>query len=100
MSTKDWPATWDKNHEALCAFNGITTRLCRVVGVESVELWMRNADTDQKHCLGTVPAEIDFRSLSVVIPAMIASYGLGFSDGQAALAAAVQAPIVRALQRK
>ena len=100
MSTKDWPSQWGKQHEAVCAFNSITTRLCRMVGGESVELWKWKNGTDQKYCLGAVPVEIDYKALTIVITAMIESYGRGFADGQAALAAAIQAPIALALQER
>ena len=100
VSTRDWPPGWGKHHEALCAFNSITTRIVRDVRTESVELWQRKGDADQNRCLGAVPIEIDHRSLSIVLQAMFTSYERGFTDGQIALAAAVQAPISAALQGK
>lgn len=97
MSTRDWPPGWGKQHEALCAFNSITTRMVCEAGTEAVELWQWKGGADQKRCLGTVPVEIDHRSLSILLQAMVTSYERGFSDGQIALATAVQAPISAAL---
>lgn len=96
MSTADWPAMWGKQHEALCAFFAIFARKTQN---GDVELWRYvSPDRTQGYCIGVVPEEITYQVLQVVIKTMIDSYERGVSDGQAALAAAIQAPIATALK--
>ena len=98
MSTADWPDAWGAQHEAVCAFSRVTTRLTRDVGDVVVELWQWLGDDEQERCLGAVPIDIDHKMLAVLIKAITASYSRGFADGQTALADAIQAPIAKVLQ--
>ena len=98
MSTRDWPPGWGKQHEALCVFNGVATRIDR--DGNEVELWQRKNDAEQFRCLGKVPIDLDHRSFSIILQAMITSYERGFTDGEVALATAIQTPITTILQGK
>lgn len=101
MSTRDWPPGWGKHHEAFCVFTAIRTRLIpqRENNVVELRQQMRNS-AEQERILGTVPIDIDDKTLAVVARAMIESYERGFADGQSSLAAAIQAPITLALQKE
>lgn len=97
MSTADWPATWGKQHETLCAFFSIFARKLKN---GDVELWRYvSPDKVQRYCIGVVPEDINHQVLQVAITAMVGSYERGVVDGRAALATAVLAPIKAALQQ-
>ena len=100
MSSSDWPASWDKNHESLCGLSGVSTKLALKRGERYVELFKWNASMDQSFCIGGVPEAIDWKTLMLIIPVMIDSYDRGYANGQADLAAEVQKPIKLALEKR
>ena len=95
MSTADWPDSWGKQHEALCAFRSIQARR---LSDGNVELWLSGSDRMQKNCIGVVPENIPHTLLQTVISAMVDSYQRGVTDGRAALAETILEPIQAVLR--
>lgn len=50
-------------------------------------------------CLGTVPIDIDHKTLTLLLVSKIESHALGFKAGQLELAQAIQAPIAQVLNQ-